>query len=41
VTHHKEELPACITHALVLGKGKIMAIGKKSQVLGNLMTEAV
>jgi len=41
VTHHKDELPACITHALVLGGGKIMAVGEKELVLGGLMTEAV
>jgi molybdate transport system ATP-binding protein len=39
VTHHKEELPPCITHALVLDKGKIAAVGEKKQVLGSLMTE--
>ena len=35
VTHHKDEIPACITHALVLRKGKIAAIGQKTEVLGN------
>jgi len=39
VTHHKEELPACITHALLLSKGKIVAVGEKKQVLGSLVTE--
>jgi len=39
VTHHKDELPACITHALVLAKGKIEAVGEKKQVLGSLVTE--
>jgi len=41
VTHHKDELPLCITHALVLDKGKITAIGERDQVLGSLMTEPV
>ena len=41
VTHHKDELPACITHALVLANGKIVSAGAKEQVLGGLMTEAV
>jgi molybdate transport system ATP-binding protein len=27
VTHHKDEIPSCITHALVLDKGKIVAMG--------------
>ncbi|MCU0594433.1 MAG: ATP-binding cassette domain-containing protein, partial [Desulfobacterota bacterium] len=40
VTHHKEELPACITHALVLADGKVMSAGAKEQVLGGLMSEA-
>ena len=40
VTHHRDELPACITHALVLDKGKILSVGEKKQVLGSLMTEA-
>ena len=40
VTHHKDEIPACITHALVLKKGKIAAVGQKNQVLGSLVTEA-
>lgn len=35
VTHHKDEIPACITHALVLSKGKIAAVGEKKEVLGN------
>jgi molybdate transport system ATP-binding protein len=39
VTHHKDELPACITHALVLDKGKVAAVGEKNAVLGRLMTE--
>jgi molybdate transport system ATP-binding protein len=30
VTHHKDELPACITHTLVLEKGKIVAAGGKA-----------
>jgi molybdate transport system ATP-binding protein len=29
VTHHKDELPACITHALVLDKGKIVVVEEK------------
>jgi ABC-type molybdenum transport system ATPase subunit/photorepair protein PhrA len=28
VTHHKDELPPCITHALVLDRGKIVAAGE-------------
>ena len=40
VTHHKDELPACITHTLVLDKGKIVAVGEKKQVLGSLTTES-
>jgi molybdate transport system ATP-binding protein len=40
VTHHKDELPACITHALILDKGKIEAVGEKKQVLGGFVTEA-
>ena len=32
VTHHKDELPACITHALVLDKGKIVAAGEKTDL---------
>jgi molybdate transport system ATP-binding protein len=35
VTHHKDEIPDCITHALVLNKGKIAAIGQKKEVLGS------
>jgi molybdate transport system ATP-binding protein len=30
VTHHRDELPACITHTLVLEKGKIVAAGGKA-----------
>jgi molybdate transport system ATP-binding protein len=30
VTHHKDELPACMTHTLVLEKGKIVAAGGKA-----------
>ncbi len=41
VTHHKDELPTCITHALVLAGGRIMAVGEKELVLGGLMTEAL
>jgi molybdate transport system ATP-binding protein len=33
VTHHKDEIPSCITHALVLDKGKIVAFGEKKEVL--------
>jgi molybdate transport system ATP-binding protein len=33
VTHHKDELPLCITHALVLDNGKIVAMGAKKQVV--------
>jgi molybdate transport system ATP-binding protein len=40
VTHHKDELPSCITHALVLDKGKVVASGNKEQVVGSLMAEA-
>jgi len=40
VTHHKGEIPACITHALVLDKGKIVAVGEKKEVLQSLMIEA-
>ncbi len=40
VTHHTDELPPCITHALVLAKGKILSAGAKEQVLGGLMKEA-
>jgi len=40
VTHHKDELPACITHVLVLDKGKIVVVGQKNQVLGGITTEA-
>jgi ABC-type molybdenum transport system ATPase subunit/photorepair protein PhrA len=40
VTHHREELPPCITHALVLDKGKIVAVGEKKQLVGGLLTEA-
>ncbi len=39
VTHHKDELPACITHALVLARGKIVSAGAKEQVLGGLPKE--
>jgi molybdate transport system ATP-binding protein len=39
VTHHKDELPTCITHALVLAKGKIVRAGAKEQVLGSLIEE--
>lgn len=28
VTHHKNELPPCITHALILNKGKVEAVGR-------------
>jgi molybdate transport system ATP-binding protein len=37
VTHHKDELPTCITHALVLEEGKIAAVGERKQVLGGAM----
>ena len=40
VTHHKDELPPCITHALVLDKGQIAAIGERKEVLQSLMIEA-
>jgi molybdate transport system ATP-binding protein len=40
VTHHKNELPPCITHALVLDRGKVVASGNKEQVVGGLMAEA-
>lgn len=30
VTHHKDELPSCITHTLVLERGKIVAAGDKA-----------
>lgn len=33
VTHHVEEIIPSITHALVLGKGRVIAQGKKEQVL--------
>jgi molybdate transport system ATP-binding protein len=33
VTHHKDELPLCITHALVLDNGKIVAMGAKKEVI--------
>jgi molybdate transport system ATP-binding protein len=39
VTHHKDEMPSCITHALMLDQGKIVAIGEKKQVLGEFLTE--
>ena len=41
VTHHKEELPPCITHALVLANGKIVAAGERKKTLGSLMAELV
>lgn len=28
VTHHKNELPPCITHALILNKGKVEGVGR-------------
>jgi molybdate transport system ATP-binding protein len=31
VTHHKDEIPRCITHALVLDKGKVVAVGEKRE----------
>jgi ABC-type molybdenum transport system ATPase subunit/photorepair protein PhrA len=40
VTHHKEEIPPSITHALVLDKGKIAAIGERKEVLQSLISEA-
>ena len=40
VTHHEDEIPACITHALVLDRGKVVAVGEKNQVLQRLMIEA-
>jgi len=39
VTHHKDELPPCITHALVLDNGKVAAVGEKKRVLGGLMMD--
>jgi molybdate transport system ATP-binding protein len=36
VTHHKEEIPPCITYALVLDKGKVVAAGKRSEDRGIL-----
>jgi molybdate transport system ATP-binding protein len=33
VTHHKDEIPPCITHALVLDRGKIVAVGQKKEML--------
>ena len=26
VTHYKEDLPSCMTHALILDKGKVAAV---------------
>jgi len=39
VTHHKDELPPCITHALVLDNGKVAAVGERKRVLGGLMMD--
>jgi molybdate transport system ATP-binding protein len=33
VTHHKDEIPTCITHTLVLDNGKIVAMGEKKKVI--------
>jgi iron complex transport system ATP-binding protein len=33
VTHHIEEIPAAVTHALVLGEGRVLASGGVDEVL--------
>ena len=35
VTHHLEEIPAGITHALLLGQGRMVAAGPLGQTLTN------
>jgi molybdate transport system ATP-binding protein len=34
VTHHLDELPACITHALELGAGRVVRAGRRDAMLG-------
>jgi iron complex transport system ATP-binding protein len=33
VTHHLEEIPAFVTHALVLREGRVLAAGEAAAVL--------
>jgi iron complex transport system ATP-binding protein len=35
VTHHVEEITASFSHALVLRKGRVVAVGRKEEVLGS------